>query len=60
MKLIGTSWKMNNDIPQTEKYIKTLLKNTHKNFIFCDPWKNFDREYIKSFSNIKYISLDKD
>tara|TARA_B100002052_G_C15816727_1_gene568581 strand:+ start:269 stop:385 length:117 start_codon:yes stop_codon:yes gene_type:complete len=27
MKLIGTSWKMNNDIPKTEKYIKTLLKN---------------------------------
>ena len=27
MKLIGTSWKMNNNIPQTEKYINTLLKN---------------------------------
>jgi len=27
MKLIGTSWKMNNDIPKTKKYINTLLRN---------------------------------
>ena len=51
---------MNNHESYKKWDLKTLLKNTHKNFIFCDPWKNFDREYIKSFSNIKYISLDKD
>ena len=27
MKIIGTSWKMNNDIPETLKYINFLLKN---------------------------------
>ena len=41
MKLIGTSWKMNNDIPKTEKYIKTLLKNKKilkkKNNFFIIP-----------------------
>jgi hypothetical protein len=26
MKWIGTSWKMNNDIIQTHRYIDTLLK----------------------------------
>ena len=27
MKWIGTSWKMNNDIQDTIKYIKILIKN---------------------------------
>ena len=27
MKFIGTSWKINNDIPDTLKYINILLKN---------------------------------
>jgi hypothetical protein len=27
MKWVGTSWKMNNDIIKTQKYIDTLLKN---------------------------------
>ena len=27
MKWIGTSWKMNNDIKQTQQYINTLVKN---------------------------------
>ena len=27
MKWIGTSWKMNNDIRQTQQYINTLVKN---------------------------------
>ena len=26
MKWIGTSWKMNNDIIQTKRYIDTLIK----------------------------------
>jgi len=27
MKWIGTSWKMNNDLSKTKKYIDILIKN---------------------------------
>jgi len=58
MLWVGTSWKMNHDLPASQKYIQTLinnsrlLKNTKINFFVIPPFtslmmfKDFKKNYL--------------
>ena len=51
MKWIGTSWKMNNNIIQTHRYIDTLLRN--KKYLKYSNYNNGKMTLIVLKSSLK-------